>query len=518
MMPLPSLSRPSPFAPAAAPAAAPALAAPAVAAPAPFAVAAVTVAAPAAVVAPAVAPAVVAPPVVAAPPVDPHHSFTAEPAAPPPAIVVLPAPAAPSTSAVVSDTLGSFKAWTPPAASTAAATGQAKPAVAVATVTVPAVAVAPPAPPKPEAPKAVAIGAAEYEAFVAAGPYSKEGKDMLALIGKRAPDFVLPLLRRTVVGAIPQIVFDGTRTGPELRAGFARDASDPNAPPIVALSPGPIYVSIKKGLFGGKVDTLIPESDRAWADLGVARPGLDAMKPGAAPTESLSGDWGPARAYADGSRRGAYSSDEMACELLEQLLLLGLAREGLDASPYAARRWARTGRLMLESRLKDELKQDNFLDPDRRAELRDWLDHPEEADDLLVAAWSGSRESLFDPRRGPPASALDFETRAKSDCVRATLEDDLVDSSRRRARAVGALEHLVDAGVVEGSAAKAAAQAATDAESAARSKLLASPPACPPADPNRAEALRKSILLMAESSRAERLMREHRGGYESHAL
>jgi hypothetical protein len=437
--------------------------------------------------------------------------FTTSPAPPPPApppARVVAAPAAPSTSAVVAADLGTLKPWTPPAVPKAA-TASSAPALSPP-------AAAPAAPPAPEPPKPAAVDAAEYEKFVAEGPYTKDGKALLALLGGRAPDFCLPLLRRTVVGAIPQIAVDGARTGRWLRAGYARDAADPQAPPVVALSPGPVFVAVKTGLFGSRADVLIPEAPEAWAELGLPRPPLAALRGGVSPAGTENGPWGSTRVFDDGSRRGAYSAEEQAGELLEQLLLLGLAREGLDASPYAARRWARTARLMLSLRLKEELQQDSFLDPDRRAELRDWLDHPDEADDVSAAFWSGSRSSVLDPRRGPPDAAREFEAAARANCARAALEDALVEAARRRAAAVGALESLAGAGVVSAADAKAAARAAADAETASRRTLLASPPPCAAADPARDAGLRRAELLLAEASRAERLLREGRAGIQPH--
>jgi hypothetical protein len=436
-------------------------------------------------------------------------AFKVEPAAPPPAPApVVAAPSAPSTSSVVASDLGTLKTWTAPPVSTAAVA--AAPAV-------PAKPVAPPAPPPPPEPPKPAIGEGDYQKFVAAGPYTKDGRALLDLIGKRAPEFCLPLLRRTVVGAVPQISVDAARTGLELRAGFARDAADPLAPPVVALSPGPAFIVVKKGMFGAKQEVLLPDAPQSWAALGVARPGVAALSADARPASSETSDWGATRVYADGSRRGSFSTEEQAGELLEQLLLIGLSRERQDASAYAARRWARTARLMFSQRIKEELQRDDFLDPARRAELREWLDHPDEDDDVAVAMWSASRSGVLDPRRGPPEAARDFETRARASCSRSALEDGLAEASRRRAAAVGALELLADAGVVDAEAAKAAAGAATGAESAERGKLLSSPPACPPLDAGRDEALHKSGLLLAEASRAERVMREHKAEVESHA-
>ena len=87
--------------------------------------------------------------------------------------------------------IGVFKPWTPPAASTAV--------VAAPVVAAP---VAPPPAPEPPKPSAPAVGAEQYDKFVAEGPYTQEGRVLLQLIGSKAPDYCLPLLRRTVVGAI----------------------------------------------------------------------------------------------------------------------------------------------------------------------------------------------------------------------------------------------------------------------------------------------------------------------------
>ncbi|HXT00277.1 MAG TPA: hypothetical protein VN915_06355 [Elusimicrobiota bacterium] len=546
LMEPPSLKRESPFAsaPAPAPAPAPALpvAAPVVAAsPAPAAVApppapVAAAALPAAPVAPAAvipaAPVTAAPvvytaapsaPIAAGPapiafgahPAAPAATFRVEAPAPPAVPVVYAAPVAPPVAAVVAAGLGTLKVWTPPAG--AAAPPRVAPKAPVVAVAKPAAPVAA-APPPPEPPKIAAVSEAEYEKFIAEGPYNSGGKAVLELLGKRAPEFCLPLLRRTVVGAIPQIVSDGARTGAELRAGFTVDAANPLAPPLIALSPGPVFVVVKQGMFGGREAVLVPESTKAWADLGVSRPRLDALREDASPVSTENGDWGATRLYADGSRRGSYSTTEMAGEMLEQLLLLGLAREGLDASPYAARQWARTARLMFYARLKEETQQDNFLDPDRRAELRGWLDHPDESEDLTAAVWSGSRVQLLDPRRGPPAAALDFETRQRDSCVRSALEDALAENARRGAARVGELSTLADAGLVDSGAAKTAARAAADEEANKRLALIVRPPACPPANPAREEGLRKASLLLTEATRAERLLREHRAGIENHAL
>lgn len=432
------------------------------------------------------------------------------------ATAVAPAPAAAA--------IGVFKPWTPPASSTAPLLGRlavslSTPAavVAVATVTIEAPAIVPPPPSEPAKPAIPDIGAEQYDKFVAEGPYTNDGKALLKLIGSKAPEHCLPLLRRTVLAAMPQIVTDGTRTGAGLRAGLLVDAAKPDAPPIVALSPGAVYVERKSGLFGPKQALLIPESPAVYAELGIPPPPIEALKKDAVPTGVENGPWGATKLFADGSRRGSYSAQEQAGELLEHILLLGLRRENLDASAYAARRWARTARLMFSSRLKDDLGQDGFLDPDRRAELRAWLERPEESDDETLSSWAGSRLALLDPRRGSPEGARAFESRARGSCVRSTLEDALAEAAGRRARRVGALETLLSAELTTSQAAKTAAQAAADEETAVRKKLISDLPTCPAVDPGRDEALRKASLLMAEALRAERSLREKKMKGDEHA-
>ena len=166
--------------------------------------------------------------------------------------------------------------------------------------------------------------------------------------------------------------------------------------------------------------------------------------------------------------------------------------------------------------MKEDLGHDGFLDIDRRAELREWMERPEESDDALMSSWAGSRTHILDPRRGAPENERDFESRARGSCVRSSLEDALAEAGSRRARRVGTLETLLGAELAPEAEAKASAQAAADAESAERKRLLASPPACPPADAGRGEALRKASLLAAEALRAERMFREKKASGEGH--
>lgn len=463
-------------------------------------------------------------------PVEPKAEVPAAPAAtvpaevpPPPAPPAeIPPPPAPATPPVApppaaEPQVGVFQPWTPPAASTAAV---AQTPVAVEAST-PAVAAATEAPaaatPIPPPPAAVAITAEQYGKFVAEGPYTTEGRALLHLIGQKAPAFCLPLLRRTVLSVMPLIVLDGARTGAGLRAGVFVDPAKPDQPPTIALSPGAVHLEKRSGLFGSRQAVLLPEDPSFYAGLGIAAPALDALRKDAAPTATENGPWGATKVYADGSRRGSYSVQEQAGELLEQILRLGLEREDLAASTYAARRWTRTARLLFSQRLKDELGQDSFLDPDRRDQLRSWMERPEEADDAAVGSWAAARVGILDPRRGAPESALDFEARARGACVRTALEDALAEAARARARRVAILESLVELDLAEAKAAKAAAQSTLDEESATRKRLLAAPPSCPESDAARTESLRRSAMLATEAMRAERAMREQKASGGSHA-
>lgn len=546
----PSLRRPSPFAPRARPEAeAPVAAAPAapVPAPAPYAdpampaaIAAVLGAmapvdgprpaakapAPAAAAPPRPSPAPVAyapaPPAVSAPPpplTPVHVPVTSAPSAPPappaaavaraPAPIPIPMPAAaPPTTALFgsvppaqpsgSGDLGQLKPWTPEAAPESA-----KPA--------PAPAAPAPVPAPVEAPKVRQDATqAEFDAFVANGPYSREGQALLKLLAEKAPEFCRAILRRTVVRGAPLIVFDGARAGSDRRAGFA--VPDPSHRAVtIALSAGPLLVERRKGLFK-KTLVALPEDPRAWAELGVAPPALDALKKGSAPVAQENGPWGVARVYADGSRHGTYSPQEQAGELLERLLLLGLEREGFAASTYAARVWARSARLLFSARLAEDHGTDSFLDPDRRMELKEWIERGDESADLLVASWSSSRGNVLDPRRGGPESQSRYERQARESCTRSLLADHLAEAARDLAARVRTLEALVEAGLLSGADAKAAATKAANREEAARSALLASPPACDGRFGADEHGLRLSSALLAEVSRAERAFRERKPG------
>lgn len=406
--------------------------------------------------------------------------------------------------------LGVFKSWTP-ASSPAGAPGAAATVPSAATPPVPAPPVVAVEAPKPAPP--VDTTPAVYDAFIMNGPYGHNGQTILRMIAEKSPEFCRAILRRTVVLGAPLIVFDGARAGSDRRAGFAPPVPQRSA--VIAVSAGPLLVERKKGLFS-KTLIALPEDPRAWAEFGLTPPALDAFRRDAAAVSEENGPWGATRIYADRSRRGTYSAQEQAGELLERLLLLGLEREGFASSTYAARVWARAARLLFSARVAEDYGNDSFLDPDRKQELRDWLERGDESDDLLVASWSSSRGNVLDPRRGGPESQAAYERKARESCTRSLLADHLAEAARNLAARVRTLEALADADVITSSVAKAAAERAANEEAAARKALLASPPACDGRFGADEAGLHRSSALLAEVSRAERAFRERKSRGKNH--
>ncbi len=378
--------------------------------------------------------------------------------------------------------LGLLKPWSPP---------NPTPAPTLpATASIPTAALVPP-PPAEATP-------AEFDAVIANGPYSRESQALLKMLGENAPEFCRALLRRTIVHATPLIVIDGARTGNNRRAGLA-PASSAQPSATIALSAGPLIVERKKGLFG-RTAIVLPEDPRAWKELGLELPTLEALRKDSVPVGQENGAWAMTRIYADHSRHGTYSPQEQAGELLEQLLLLGLAREGLEPSSYAARSWARVARLLFTARIVANYGNDLFLDPDRKLEFQDWTLRGDEAADLLAASWASSRGNRLDPRDN---QALD-ERQALPECVRTLLAA----SARALAARTHAVSALVKYGLTTSEAARTAAEKAASAEASARAKLLATPPDCAGRLSSEENSRRRSSALLAESARAEGAFRE----------
>jgi hypothetical protein len=404
--------------------------------------------------------------------------------------------------------LGTLKPWTPPETASADSPKANQAPAAVAAVAAPAAIEAP----RPNQPADATQ--ADFDAFIANGPYGREGQALLKMLAEKAPEFCRAILRRTVVRGAPLIIIDGARAGSDRRAGFApTDAAHPGA--MIALSAGPLLVERKNGLFS-KTLIALPEDPRAWAELGLAPPALDALKKGSVPSAQENGPWGTVRIYDDRSRHGTYSAQEQAGELLERLLLLGLEREGFASSTYAARTWARAARLLFSARMAEDYGNDSFLDPDRKQELRDWIERGDESDDLRVASWSSSRGNVLDPRRGGPESQALYERQARESCTRSLLADHLAETARNLAARVRTIEALLESGLITADTAKASAQKAANAEAATRAALLATPPACDGRFGADEAGLRRSSALLAEVSRAERAFRERKSRGPNH--
>ncbi|MEK7388903.1 MAG: hypothetical protein AAB036_04330 [Elusimicrobiota bacterium] len=490
-----SLRRPSPFAPRRPPE--PARAGP-----------------PATVVAPpAVAPA--AAPAVATPLTAPKPAPPA-PSASPPLPAGRPAAApAPSRTPIAMDTpaLGVLKPWTPADAPASSATATSSADDLRSTAPAAAPALPPPAPERKPAPGLAETSQADFDAFVANGPYSREGQALLKLVGDKAPDYCRAILRRTVVQAAPLIVFDGSRAGTDRRAGFAASAA--GSPPVIALSPGALLLEHKTGLF--KRNTIAaPEDPRAWAEFGIAPPAIEAAGKGAVSSGEENSAWGATKTYGDRSRRGSYSKLQQAGELLERLLLVGLEREGYASSVYAARKWARTARLLFSARHAAESGDDSFLDPDRRLELKDWIEQGDEADDLAVGTWSSARGNVLDPRRAGPDSQALYERQARPQCARALLADQLAETARAAAARVRTLESLQEAKIITAEAATSAAKKFTAEAEQARSSLLKAARPCDGRFGAEEAGLRRSQALVAEATRAERSFRDTEVKGEGH--
>ncbi|MBI3288584.1 MAG: hypothetical protein HYZ74_03595, partial [Elusimicrobia bacterium] len=418
------------------------------------------------------------------------------PVPPPPSAPPLPVAAAPATTAspaIDNPGLGVLQTWTPP--------GVEAPSAQDALLPIPA----PPAAPAPPAPRDASP--AEFDAFLANGPYSREGQALLKILAEKAPDFCRAILRRTVVRGAPLIVFDGARTGLDRRAGFAPTAAGES--PVIALSPGAVLVERRSGLFRRSL-IAVPEDPRAWSDLGIPAPLAQAAVKDAVASSREAGAWGETKIYPDRSRRGSYTPQQQAGELLERLLLLGLEREGFASSTYAARAWARAARLLFSARIAEDYGNDSFLDPDRRLELREWIERGDEADDMLIAAWSSSRGNVLDPRRGGPESQARYERQSRESCSRALLADHLAEAARGFVARARTLEALNEGDLLSGDAAKKAAEKVAAAEAAARKALLASPPSCDGRFGADEAGLRRSAALLAEASRSERAFRERK--------
>lgn len=230
---------------------------------------------------------------------------------------------------------------------------------------------------KPEPVLAIPMTSAaskDFSGFLPDAPYGGEIKSLLKLLSQHAPDFVrLPVLTM-VASSLPPIVLDSSRAGLSLRGELLPDST-------IALSPGPLIFERKK-MFFGRSEILFSHSPKSYAGLDLSAP--QALDPERAPSSRKSSDWGETRYYPDGTARGTFSPEQQAGTLLNKLVLLNLRMRRRQTPPYLAELYARTAQWLFYARLKEERGGDQFLDPELRAGLRQWLDHPLEARDHFV--------------------------------------------------------------------------------------------------------------------------------------
>ena len=424
------------------------------------------------------------------------------PASPPPATAAqLPIYAQtvqPSSAAAVAPPrelpFGTVESSTQPAA--AAATPSTAAAPSAAAVPVPPVET-PPASPRE-------ITQAEFEKFLVDAPYSGEAKALLRLVSRKAPEFARARALDAVVSARPMVALDSQRAGTGLHAALSTELSPSGEKNyVVALSPGPA-IWTKKGFLLGGATILLPDSPRFYAERHLSLPALAAFKRDGLALKEEAGPWGATKLYEDGSRRGAYSREQLAGSLLHELLLLDADQEGWGASPYAAELYARTAELMLFSRLKDDSGKDDFLDPESRADLRQWLSDPGGYRDHLVHALSAARLARLDPSKGGPGEQAKLEEAAS--CAAQPPEAASARGLSMKAEAAA----LEEAGLID-SAQRDSAAKAIDADQAAARPVEAHAAAdCP----KRLRGLRLAARLLGEMNRAEQKFREER---QSHA-
>lgn len=384
----------------------------------------------------------VAPPVAAAPAAVVATAVPA-PAIPlaepkPPISVAAVAPA-PSPLAAPKDA-GVLKPWIAADVAVAAAVPAAAPPGAAVPVSASTLPPAPPAPapakaePAAALPPSFAILAAretplreilreEFDKFLADAPYGRDVKALLLLISEKAPNFARAHALNAVISGLPLIVVDSSRAGASARGALlTQENSSGEKSYTIAMSPGPLLYK-RKSLFFGSATMLLSDSPQVYSALHVPFPKLEGAKRDGLALKQQDGAWGQARIYSDGSERGSYSQQQQAGSLLRELLLLDAKRQGWDVSAYAAELFAATAQTLLYARFYLELKNDRFLDPELRANFRQWLQRPAEYRDFLVHSLSSGRLGILDARKGGPESQLQFNQEAWVSCPQSLAQD-----------------------------------------------------------------------------------------------
>ncbi|HVA65974.1 MAG TPA: hypothetical protein VNK24_03500 [Elusimicrobiota bacterium] len=321
--------------------------------------------------------------------------------------------------------------------------------------------------PLPSAPPAVS--AQDVEKLLQNAPYTQEVVFLLRQIEQRAG-----LGRNRALGfllsQIPAIVVAPRRCGAAAR-GCLETQTDARGETLytVVLDPGPLLV--RRGALWFKHDVLLPDAPEFYSRRHLSVPDFKANQGDALAQSVQDGSWGKTSVYADGSRRGTYSREEMAGTLLKELLLADAAQEGWDASPYYAQVYARTAQEIFYAGEAARAKGGDFLDPDALLLYQRWENDPDSLRDELVHSLSATRAGLPDflgRRWDIPASGLSNPT----DCELRVSAESMDEAKAREAAMKEDAAALERAGFVTAKQAASSDEALSAAATSLRSDPL----------------------------------------------
>lgn len=252
------------------------------------------------------------------------------------------------------------------------------------------------------------VSSADFEKFLLEAPYSGDAKGLLRLISSYAQEPFRSRALETIMTIVPAIISDSDRTGLHAHeAVFLKEKKGENPEWEIALNPGPV-LSLRREFLFEKLEAMIPSSAKAYKELQLPVPSVQALNPSAEPEKTKAGSWGQkTEIYSDDSLHGNFSTFESAGFLLRALLELRAKVEGWSAFPYQEESYAYSGQMLLYAQIKDGAKSAKFLDPQMRALFEDWLNHPARFHDFLIHSLSSGRSSLWDLRH-IEASRRDF--------------------------------------------------------------------------------------------------------------
>jgi hypothetical protein len=243
------------------------------------------------------------------------------------------------------------------------------------------------------------ISIADVEKFLLVAPYSADAKGLLRLIASNAQEPFRSRALTTAMTIAPAIVLDSESAGLSAHEKVIfKEIPGGGKEVVIALNPAPI-ISFKREFLFEEWRAMIPSSSSAYKTLGLPVPHVEALDASARPEKTEAGPWGQqTQIYSDNSRRGNFSSFEMAGFLLHSLLELQAQMEGWSAFPYQEQSYAYSGQMLLYAQIKDGTKTTDFLDPQTRALFEDWLNHPARFHDFIIHSLASGQNSLLDLR------------------------------------------------------------------------------------------------------------------------